>query len=532
MLKSGNAPLTWSECMCPICREILLEPVTLPCNHTLCKPCFQSTVEKASLCCPFCRKRVSTWARYHARSGTMVNVNLWKKIQSQYPEECQRRASGQDNEDLEEESISCPSRLLCKPGEIRQEYEEEISKIEAERLAQEETERKASEDYIKNLLAEEEEHQRRAAAIRIDMEEQLKRDEELARSISNDLNGSSTSFVVSPEASPLVCKEVKKPKSRKRSEVKGSQSRAIERFLLPKHHGNIVMNAEPLILSPSSESVTSVFEENGNEMPTLSPQVTLPVENSSRFEPDPDEYTFAFNEYSTMDIHSESENSSDLATDSVHDGSYSSRVNGNGIDVRQVESGANFEQAVLSFPSASNCEEIGTADNFSGCNSVTSTPKPLLRKRKSEEFYRDPAKHMEDCVNGKRRRTLDDVLLQEEKDRLLALQLQKEMDKEMKQVIRNKGSPDAYQLRPKRGNDQQDQGTTPIKEEESKTNTPQAKAARSKSGSSPDENNKPQRKKPRTPVDQPNPSVKKVKVLWPSNKQQTILQLFQKSSGK
>nr|8UQ8_A Chain A, E3 ubiquitin-protein ligase RNF168,Ubiquitin-conjugating enzyme E2 D3,Histone H2B type 2-E,Histone H2A type 1-B/E [Homo sapiens]8UQ8_a Chain a, E3 ubiquitin-protein ligase RNF168,Ubiquitin-conjugating enzyme E2 D3,Histone H2B type 2-E,Histone H2A type 1-B/E [Homo sapiens] len=83
-----------SECQCGICMEILVEPVTLPCNHTLCKPCFQSTVEKASLCCPFCRRRVSSWTRYHTRRNSLVNVELWTIIQKHYPRECKLRASG------------------------------------------------------------------------------------------------------------------------------------------------------------------------------------------------------------------------------------------------------------------------------------------------------------------------------------------------------------------------------------------------------------------------------------------------------
>ena len=76
------------ECQCQICVEILFEPVTLPCNHTLCKPCFESTVEKASLCCPFCRRRVSSWARYRSRTNSLVNMELWEIIQKHYPKEC------------------------------------------------------------------------------------------------------------------------------------------------------------------------------------------------------------------------------------------------------------------------------------------------------------------------------------------------------------------------------------------------------------------------------------------------------------
>uniref|UniRef100_A0A8D0BG89 RING-type E3 ubiquitin transferase n=1 Tax=Salvator merianae TaxID=96440 RepID=A0A8D0BG89_SALMN len=99
MSKKAEAPLSLSDCHCNICMEIFLEPVTLPCHHTLCNSCFQSTVEKASLCCPFCRRRVSSWARYNARKNTLINFELWEKIQKYFPEEFLRRKNGQDLEE-------------------------------------------------------------------------------------------------------------------------------------------------------------------------------------------------------------------------------------------------------------------------------------------------------------------------------------------------------------------------------------------------------------------------------------------------
>lgn len=165
--------------------EIFVEPVTLPCNHTLCNSCFQLTVEKASLCCPFCRRRVSSWARYNARRNTLVNWELWEKIQKHYPKECERRINGQDLE--EEICVPHPQHQLSKPGELRQEYEAEIVKVEAERRAHEQEENKASEEYIQRLLAEEEEEQRLAEERRREMEKQLKQDEELAWRLSNSL---------------------------------------------------------------------------------------------------------------------------------------------------------------------------------------------------------------------------------------------------------------------------------------------------------------------------------------------------------
>lgn len=100
-LPEGAVP-SRSECQCGICMDILVEPVTLPCSHTLCRPCFQATVEKASLCCPFCRRRVSSWTRYHTRRNSLVNLDLWKVIQKHYPRECKLRASGQESEEVGE----------------------------------------------------------------------------------------------------------------------------------------------------------------------------------------------------------------------------------------------------------------------------------------------------------------------------------------------------------------------------------------------------------------------------------------------
>ncbi|KAL2096659.1 hypothetical protein ACEWY4_008807 [Coilia grayii] len=180
--EEGAGGLCRSDCLCPICLEIFIEPVTLPCTHTLCKPCFLETVDKASMCCPLCRKRVSTWARHHGRNKTLVNVDLWQRIQNAFPEQCQRRLSGQE-EDSSTVLVTTPK--VCQPGELRREYEDEVSKLEKERRAREEEERRASEECIQRLLAEDEqwlEDQRRR------QRESQQQDELLARQISQELN--------------------------------------------------------------------------------------------------------------------------------------------------------------------------------------------------------------------------------------------------------------------------------------------------------------------------------------------------------
>lgn len=49
--------LSPSDVLCPICLSIFIEPVTMPCKHTLCMPCFQNNVAQSALACPLCRKR-------------------------------------------------------------------------------------------------------------------------------------------------------------------------------------------------------------------------------------------------------------------------------------------------------------------------------------------------------------------------------------------------------------------------------------------------------------------------------------------
>uniref|UniRef100_A0A8C8UPA3 RING-type E3 ubiquitin transferase n=1 Tax=Peromyscus maniculatus bairdii TaxID=230844 RepID=A0A8C8UPA3_PERMB len=97
MALSKPDDLTLDDCQCLLCMEFLIEPITLPCNHTVCKSCFKALLRKTFLSCPFCRTRVSSWARYHTHISSLINKELWERIQAQYPEECSRRSPEEDN---------------------------------------------------------------------------------------------------------------------------------------------------------------------------------------------------------------------------------------------------------------------------------------------------------------------------------------------------------------------------------------------------------------------------------------------------
>ncbi|XP_054649449.1 E3 ubiquitin-protein ligase rnf168-like [Dunckerocampus dactyliophorus] len=176
--------LSLDDCVCPVCLEMFLEPVTLPCTHTFCKECFLESVDKSTLCCPMCRKRVSTWARKNNKNKTLVNEKLWSQIQISFPQHCQRRLNGQDAVTEDDMGVFFPR--VSQPGELKQEYQEQITKLTEEKRELDEEERRASEEYIKRLLDEEEQ-------LLTEERRRREEDERLAKVLSKELNAAPVS---------------------------------------------------------------------------------------------------------------------------------------------------------------------------------------------------------------------------------------------------------------------------------------------------------------------------------------------------
>ncbi|XP_037693556.1 E3 ubiquitin-protein ligase RNF168 [Choloepus didactylus] len=468
---------TLSECQCQICVEILIEPVTLPCNHTLCNPCFQSTVEKANLCCPFCRRRVSSWTRYHTRRNSLVNLELWKIIQKHYPKECKLRASGQESEEIVDDYQ--PVRLLSKPGELRREYEEEISKVEAERRASEEEENKASEEYIQRLLAEEEEEEKRQAEKRQkEIEEQLKSDEELARQLSIDVNNFYKENIL---ASPLTSRksDTTTTKSQKKNKNKQRNTGDIQKYLSPKSQfgsaspSEVVQNSRknsPSKEIDSSDVKSPTWQDTEIEdMPTLSPQMCLGIQEQG----------------AKSLIESPMPQLSAYGAECLClEGEVKIRPSNHDKELCVV----NHERPKTRVPysveaAVKSCGKITNGCSMSGMTQIignnTLEPKNeetsllisnAITKRKPQESSLEAVR--DSCFSSKRRKIfpkassdqeeretnftkklmeLEHLLFerhkQEEQDRLLALQLQEEVDKAQMKPNRQKGSPDEYQLR-------------------------------------------------------------------------------------
>ena len=54
--KNSFESLKADDLQCPICLEMVTEPIRLRCDHLLCRECFEKMLELSSRKCPKCRK--------------------------------------------------------------------------------------------------------------------------------------------------------------------------------------------------------------------------------------------------------------------------------------------------------------------------------------------------------------------------------------------------------------------------------------------------------------------------------------------
>ena len=69
---------------CLVCMKLLYEPVSTPCGHTFCRPCFQRTLDHTPSC-PMCRRQ------FYAGFDLPVNTVMKKILERSFPEEYQMR---------------------------------------------------------------------------------------------------------------------------------------------------------------------------------------------------------------------------------------------------------------------------------------------------------------------------------------------------------------------------------------------------------------------------------------------------------
>uniref|UniRef100_A0A8C4R6C9 RING-type E3 ubiquitin transferase n=1 Tax=Eptatretus burgeri TaxID=7764 RepID=A0A8C4R6C9_EPTBU len=168
------------DCICPICMEVLLKPVTLPCKHSFCLPCFEQASSLVGLTCPVCRKRFACWARHATLRGSLVDKPLWRAVQSLLPTRCRQRIR-------EHESINGRGGAYdggARPRAHGSDSSDGFDRLEIERMAFEAEEFQQSEQLIR-VLQEEEQKEKQAR----DMERKriMDQDEQLAIKISKEM---------------------------------------------------------------------------------------------------------------------------------------------------------------------------------------------------------------------------------------------------------------------------------------------------------------------------------------------------------
>ena len=109
-----------SEVQCPVCLEILIRPVTLPCNHEFCFKCFEDSINETSLLCPLCRQRISNWAWIQQKTGSLVNEERWQEIQEAFPRLIEKKKLDPEDHSSDDDDENLVGFVnIAEPGEIR-----------------------------------------------------------------------------------------------------------------------------------------------------------------------------------------------------------------------------------------------------------------------------------------------------------------------------------------------------------------------------------------------------------------------------
>ncbi|XP_065190469.1 mucin-5AC-like isoform X8 [Sycon ciliatum] len=169
----SSGPTCPSQHMCPVCREFIYKPVSLPCHHKICESCFDLIVEKSNVSCPICRARLSNWVRRTPRHQ-VVDVSYHEFLSANFSAEYARREKDESVLDVE-----VPLPVVSPAGEVRAEYEAMVEQGAEKRKQRDEMEL-ADLRLAKRIYDEEsEEHNRHLRAAH----QQVVDDESLARSL-------------------------------------------------------------------------------------------------------------------------------------------------------------------------------------------------------------------------------------------------------------------------------------------------------------------------------------------------------------
>ncbi|XP_069752473.1 E3 ubiquitin-protein ligase rnf168 isoform X2 [Narcine bancroftii] len=503
----------------------------------------------------------------------------------------------------------CPPPQLCSPGELRQEFEEQVNKLMAERRAREEEENRASENFIQKLLAEEQEQQMYAEQKKKEMDEQLKRDEQLAKMLSEEVN---LKLRTAPESVGCAKSTLRfnssTSKGAKLTVHSHNNMNDIQRYLsptIPKYQTAEISGwrtnaSDPVSTSvgddliTSNDSMTSIHLFNcdkGTEPDSSSDQSELvhfsegtpkeaftfrQIEECTSLEQNENEIPGASSSNAQNDGDKEDVPLKKLKRNSIncnedrldstivpilthkleHACTSAGCCNLNNVDYATVQNlmqDKGIEQDILNqslFPA--------TVVKRKACNSSVSAPISVVVKKRKITFDEPSQIFNENLANWEREHV--EKCRMEEQDRLLALKLQKELDKESQTINRTRGTPDEYLLRTKklptnceekmlekcktalaapkdcrvsRGSQRSDSGTLELCNKQAMFKNNSSKTSRQKSRilqdpTKPFFNQKDRYQRPFASMDANTAAMIPVSELRNRTKQQTIVNMFQK----
>lgn len=182
LLASGSNNI---DVKCRICLNFMVKPVTFPCKHEICLNCYEETMDKSNMNCPFCRKRLSVWARTAVKLKTLINESKWQEICVLFPGQVKRAMELRDENDdgsTFTDEVGEIKRVLSHPGEIKKEFEDFIRKEMLLRQQEAQRQEEQSIQFIQEHFREETQQslqEQEDLAFAISLQRQL--DKEMAK---------------------------------------------------------------------------------------------------------------------------------------------------------------------------------------------------------------------------------------------------------------------------------------------------------------------------------------------------------------
>ncbi|KAM7535415.1 hypothetical protein Aperf_G00000093470 [Anoplocephala perfoliata] len=138
------------------------KPINLPCGHTLCQECLEKSMAMATLGCPICRYRLSTWKRKFKDVSACIDKERDERIARLFPRYYSQRKSGL-------EASLCGSEIeifrnvaeppqppihVATPGAIRSEFAEALSRVTDTKNAEKSIHEEANLALTRQMLLE------------------------------------------------------------------------------------------------------------------------------------------------------------------------------------------------------------------------------------------------------------------------------------------------------------------------------------------------------------------------------------------